>query len=719
MDTIHTLHTKSKEDLIQEVMQLRSQIAELSHQPQPMLVEQTAESSPAHQLARSNGRPISDSFADRRVPQYQGIFDASREAIFIFSMDEIILDTNQSAELIYQCPKSELIGLSAEQFCRRYGMDYHSIITALREAALSGEPKLEWEGRTPDGRYMFREVVFRKGKYMGQDVIISYGRDISDRKIAEKTIQESESRFRTIADHAPVLLRLSDETNEFYYFSKQWLQFTGRTLKKEINAGWTKCIHPDDYPMVAASLENAFRKRKNFEITYRLKRKDGSYRWLLDKGVPYFGSDHQFKGFISSAIDITERKTAEEAKQKEEAIRNADETFQRALEDINLAGIRVEKDGTISFCNAFLLQALGYERDELLGKCFFDLLVPAYEREVRREEFARALKNGGFFDTMERSLLTKDGRVRYVQFSSVVLNSHQGEISGITRIGEDITDKKKVAEVLARNQAQLQDLFDNSNDLIQIISLRGDVLFVNKAWKEKLGYKDHEIENLNMKDIVHPDYGKATLRRFRKILRGEKLFKFQTVFVSKEGKNIYLEGSVSCKYESGRPTAFRCILYDITDKIRAEKAQNLYYSIASLTIRSDNLENLYQNIHQELGKVIEVKNFYITLYNQEKNYLHFPYYVDEDFGGEVRLTQRRVGKGLTEYAMLHSQPLFLYEEDIRRLAQENNLEIFGAIPKVWLGVPMKIEGRITGYYCRKMLPEPQHLPLSGNRTRRS
>ena len=68
--------------------------------------------------------------------------------------------------------------------------------------------------------------------------------------------------------------------------------------------------------------------------------------------------------------------------------------------------------------------------------------------------------------------------------------------------------------------------------------------------------------------------------------------------------------------------------------------------LPTLLVKSHNLDNLYQNIHKELGKVIEVKNFYITLYNQEKNYLHFPYYVDEDLHGEIRLTQRRVGKGL-------------------------------------------------------------------------
>jgi PAS domain S-box-containing protein len=594
-----------------------------------------------------------------------------------------------------------LLGLHAIEFCKKYNYPTDHLSHIIDLAWQGQDTRMEWEGQTPSGKFLAREVVFKIGKYLGEEVVITYGKDISEKKQAQKTIQESESRFRTLADNAPVLFRMTNEEHQFYYFNKQWLQFTGRSLKKEKDIGWLNCVHPDDKSHVRDALLYAFKKKKNYEISYRLKRKDGQYRWILDNGVPHFDTDGRFKGFISSALDITERKFAEEERQREEAMRSADETFMKALEDVNFAGLRVEKDGTISFINNYLLNATGYKREEVIGKNFFDFFVPAYEREARRDEFNKALKNGGFFENMERSLLTRDGRVRYLQFSSVMLNSQGGEIQGITRIGEDVTDRKKVTESLARNQAQLQDLFDNANDLIQIISMRGDILFVNKAWKDKLGYKDSEIEHMNLKDIVHPDFGKSTLRMFRRIVKGEKLFKFQTVFVSREGNSIYLAGSVSCRYENGRPTAFRCILYDTTDKIRAEKAQNLYYSIASLTTKSDNLDNLYQNIHRELGKVIEVKNFYITLYNKERNSLYFPYYVDEDLHSEFRLTQRKVGKGLTEYAMFYNQPLFLYEEQIRQLVKEHNLEIFGAIPKVWLGVPLKVENRITGIIAVK------------------
>ncbi|MBC7923184.1 MAG: PAS domain S-box protein [Ferruginibacter sp.] len=513
--------------------------------------------------------------------------------------------------------------------------------------------------------------------------------------------QAAQAKFRIMADHAPVLLRMTNANNYFYFFSRQWLSFTGRLLEQEVESGWLESMHPDDVAPALSEIDQAFKKRQSFEVTYRLRRSDGEYRWMVDHGIPYIDGDGHFQGYISSAIDVTERKLVEDEHQRQQAVLKAEENFRKALEKVNLLGFTIERDGTVSFCNDFMLKVTGWTREEVVGKDFFKVFVPEAEETQRRNEFRTALDRGGIFNKSERVIVTREGNVRYVQYHSVMMNNAQGETTGLTRIGEDVTDKKRVAMVLARTNAQLQDVFDNTNDLIQVLSLKGGFLFVNHAWKEKLGYTDAEIERLNVKDIIHPDLVRATLRKFSKILKGEKLYKFETVFVSKEGKSIHLAGSVTCRFEHARPTALRCILYDITDKIRAEKAQSLYHSIANLTIQSVNLEDLYQNIHRELDKIIEAKNFYITLYNEPKNFLYFPYYVDEFFEGEVRLNQRRAGKGLTEYAIAYNKSLFLYEEQIIQLANENKIEVYGVIPKVWLGVPLKIGSRITGIIAVK------------------
>ena len=370
--------------------------------------------------------------------------------------------------------------------------------------------------------------------------------------------------------------------------------------------------------------------------------------------------------------------------------------FREALGGVNLFGIAVERDGTISFCNEYCLRMTGWTKDELIGKNYFEVLVPEKDRQARRDEYTQALERQGYWNNSARSILTKSGEIRYINFTSVIINTFKGEIRGLTKIGEDVTEHRNVSLALKRSHEALQDLFDNSNDLIFICSTRGKFLFVNKSFKTRLGYDNDELQKLNVKDIILKKSKISAYRNVLKIIKGEPIHKFKTILVSKKGKPIHLEGNINFRYEDGQATAIRGILYDITDKIRAEKAQTLYYSIGNLTAKSINLNQLYQTIHHELGKVIEVKNFYIKLYNEDKQEILFPYYVDEARDSSVKITKRKAGKGLTDYVMQREKALFLYEGEIAELLQQGEIRLFGPLPKVWIGVPLKFENEVIG-----------------------
>jgi len=96
------------------------------------------------------------------------------------------------------------------------------------------------------------------------------------------------------------------------YVNKTWLDFTGRPLEAELGDGWVQGVHPDDSNRCLQTYTEAFNRRESSEMHYRLRRKDGEYRWVLDYGVPRFNPDGTFAGYIGSCIDITERKLAEE-----------------------------------------------------------------------------------------------------------------------------------------------------------------------------------------------------------------------------------------------------------------------------------------------------------------------------------------------------------------------------------------------------------------------
>lgn len=128
-------------------------------------------------------------------------------------------------------------------------------------------------------------------------------------RASEARLRESEERFRTLANSAPVLIWMSGPDKLCTFFNQGWLEFTGRPIEAEMGNGWAEGVHPEDLRTCFESYSAAFDARRPFEISYRLCRHDGEYRWILDFGVPRYDSG-EFCGYIGSAIDITERKRA-------------------------------------------------------------------------------------------------------------------------------------------------------------------------------------------------------------------------------------------------------------------------------------------------------------------------------------------------------------------------------------------------------------------------
>lgn len=367
----------------------------------------------------------------------------------------------------------------------------------------------------------------------------------------------------------------------------------------------------------------------------------------------------------------------------------------QTVESLKIFGIIMALDGKIVFANTYTHQLLGYDDKELNGKDFFTTLVPGYDQEFRRSSFANAIDSGGLFAERERDYVTKSGQIKWVEVKSTIVSEVENQ-KYLSVIGEDISERKKVTDALNRSNAQLQELIDNTTDLIQIIGASGRFLFVNKAWCDTMGYSQEEAKDLKWQDILHPEFAHQTQEQFDKIIRGEILEEYTGVVRRKDGRRLYLSGSVSCRFEKGVPTAFRCILHDSTAKIRAERASKLYSSIAQVMVNATSLDELYSNIHKQLGEVIDVKNFFIAQYDPGKSFLYFPYYIDEYFNSRVHFTKRKLGNGLTEYAIMANNPLILHDEDIHQLAKEKKIYLYGVVPKVMLCVPLRIGDRVTG-----------------------
>lgn len=632
------------------------------------------------------------------LQQFLAVYEVSFSGVLLIE-DRKVVDFTPSTLSIFKCKADELLGQDpfklSPQKQPNETISKEGGEKKLASAEQGVSQRFEWQFES-NGNTVNTETTLNKIALGDKEYILMLIKENAETKEPYKILLESEESFRTLAENAPVLLKIANKNLDFYYFSNQWLSFTGRTPAEEKGKGWTLGIHPYDYQNTLEDLEIAIHRQKKFEIGYRLKRKDGEYRYMLETGIPRISNGGDFSGYITATIDITERRLSEEAKSREAAIVESERRLQASLKKANLLAISVNMDGMITFCNDEFLKVTGRKKENLINKNLFEVFVPKEERAFWRYKFIQFIEHGNVANNLEGSFVREDGESVSIRFSSVILNNTKGKIYGVTIILENTSEKKKVQQALEKTNAQLKELFENANDLIQIFSADGSLQFVNKAWKEKMGYSHREIPKLNLRDIVHPNAQESTFAKLDQLARGEKLERFETTYVTKKGRSILLSGNVNCSFENGKVNEFRGILHDITDQMRAEKAQNLYYSIANLTIRSSNLQNLYFNIHQELKKIIEAKNFYIALLNRTTNQVEFPYFIDENYEGLNAYNEKRVGKGLTEYTMLKQRSLVFKEEDILKLSKKEKIEIIGPVPKIWLGVPLKLENRIIG-----------------------
>lgn len=259
-------------------------------------------------------------------------------------------------------------------------------------------------------------------------------RDITQRRQAEDALKESEARFRTVANAAPVMIWMSGPDKLCYFFNKGWLDFTGRTMEQELGNGWTEGVHPDDLERCLQVYQEAFDARQPFTMEYQLRRNDGEFRWILDNGTALFAKDGEFLGYIGSCLDISERKQAEEK-------------FRIVLDAAPNAMIMVNSDGLITFANTPAATVFGYSDHELIG-CSIETLIPERFRRQHpgyRKAFLSQPSHRSMGAGRDLFGLRKDGTEFPVEIGLNPIRTAQG-----------LLVLASVIDITARKQAELE-----------------------------------------------------------------------------------------------------------------------------------------------------------------------------------------------------------------------------------------------------------------------
>jgi PAS domain S-box-containing protein len=190
---------------------------------------------------------------------------------------------------------------------------FRDVARAAGYRAVQSTPLLGRDG-TPVGMLSthFR-AVHRPGEaeLRRLDLYVQQAADFIERCRSDEALRESEQRFRLMADAAPVLIWISGVDKRCTWFNQPWLDFVGRPMAQELGDGWAENVHPEDFDRCLQTYATAFGRRDPFRMEYRLRRRDGAWRWVLDNGIPQYDASGRFTGYIGSCVDITDRREAE------------------------------------------------------------------------------------------------------------------------------------------------------------------------------------------------------------------------------------------------------------------------------------------------------------------------------------------------------------------------------------------------------------------------
>ncbi len=396
-------------------------------------------------------------------------------------------------------------------------------------------------------------------------------------QVAERTLQlngtigrlrESEERFRNMADTAPVMIWVSAPDKLCSFFNRGWLDFTGRTLDQELANGWTEGVHPDDLDRCFQVYATSFDDRRSFEMEYRLRRHDGEYRWILDRGAPSFSSAGEFRGYIGSAIDISDLKRAQE-------------------EDLSREKLE---------CLAVLTRGIAHDFNNLMGSILAEAEVAETDLAAGiapRNEIQQIKKVAIRSSEIVRELMLYSGQER-PSFEAVHLSGLVEEMlellkASISKHATLHVDLSRDVPAVRGNPTQLRQMVMNLIiNASQALGEKAGTIHVKTSFAGAIRAFPHEHDSSNLHEWVRLEISDSGCG----MTEEERLKIFDPFFTRKPGGHglglavvhgivASHEGCVSVVSQPGKGTTFEVLL------LRAEAAAEPLLEAASVAVPAE------------------------------------------------------------------------------------------------------------------------------------
>ena len=380
--------------------------------------------------------------------------------------------------------------------------------------------------------------------------------------------------------------------------------------------------------------------------------------------------------------------------------------IQKNLADFQKQGIAFEKfadmmpeivyevdlSGKITYCNQQGLEFLGYSREDLAEGLKISEVFP--DTYIRMIENLKLLKVRGQIMSNEYQARKHDGtEVPVVTHTFATFMN--GRISGYRGVLSDISKQKEYENQIIREKAFLESLYNSIPVAIAITNTSGIVSMVNREFTNLFGYSIEEAVNRNINELIVPDDYMEEALMIDKLTSNRQREIRQSIRMDKSGRKIQVSLASNAIVINNELVAHLAIYRDITTERKNQLLQEILYNISFAALKQMDIKEIYPTIVMELSKIWDTNNFFIALYDKSSDTLSLPFFADE----KDNFYEIPTSKTITGWVIKQNKSVLLKDTDLKRLEESGDVELVGTECKVWMGVPLRVEGNIIGVMC--------------------
>jgi PAS domain S-box-containing protein len=453
---------------------------------------------------------------------------------------------------------------------------YAPVLALVREAAATGEPRrIEQWFELPRGRFCFDIRLYPIPGTSGEAVrILAVNHDVTERRRAEDALRESERRYQTLAEAAPVGISRLDRQGQLVYRNRLMAEVSGFSAEEIARGAWLASIGPGETEEWRARIASLIESPEPRQLEYAVSRPDGSIRWALWRTAPEYDDAGQCTGFVSCVLDITERKAAEDAR------RESDRRYQTLAEAAPVGIVRLGTAGEVLYRNRRMEQLSGLPVEAMAGDGWLANYQPE-DREIWKERRASLLANPGQRQD-EYTMVRPDGSTAWVITTSVPEYDDAGQCTGFVSCVLDISERRLAEQALRESEHRFHSLAESLPVGVWRTDAAGRSVYENRRMAELLDLEPGSLIGLDsaertgrhrVEGRVDPDAIDRIRDGFGAAVAAERPYAAEYRWRRRDGSDRWLHLRAEPELDaSGAFVGHVGTVSDITDRKFAEQA---------------------------------------------------------------------------------------------------------------------------------------------------